>query len=58
MKNENFENLKKLGNSADQFVGNSFNGITTIVLTILFLVFATAGVRILIWLFQQLTGAA
>lgn len=52
-----FENLKRLGNSADQFVGNMFHGVGTIAVTLLLLLFAAAGFRIVVWLFEKFFGA-
>lgn len=57
MKDENnFENLKKLGNAADSFIGNMFHGVGAIVITGFLLLFAAAGFRIVVWLFEKFTG--
>lgn len=54
--NNDFENLKRLGNSADQFVGNVFGTIGSLVFIILAVLFGVAGFRVIVWLFQQITG--
>ena len=57
MKDENnFENLKRLGNAADSFIGNMFHGVGAVVITAFLLLFAAAGFRIVVWLFQTLFG--
>lgn len=56
--NKDFENLKRLGNSADQFVGNAFGAVGSLVFVILAVLFGVAGFKVIVWLFQQITGAA
>lgn len=57
MKHNDFENIKKLGNAADQFVGNAYYGISTIVITLVLLLFGAAAIRLIIWGFSKLSGA-
>ena len=58
MANNDFENLKRLGNAADTLIGTAFSGIGAVVITLVLLLLGAAAIRLIIWGFGNLFGAA